>query len=114
MSELIRIPVDVTNPGQFFACCGLLELAWRKCPQVVGHFKERTFFIEGGGSFSELLCSIIEAQPIPLAPEDAETSPLLLERFSLRLNWWHDDNAGGKAFKTWPTKIRHSASAPGK
>lgn len=25
----IRINVDLTNPGQFFACCGLLELADR-------------------------------------------------------------------------------------
>jgi CRISPR-associated protein Csb3 len=25
----ITIKVDVTNPGQFFACCGLLELADR-------------------------------------------------------------------------------------
>ncbi len=25
----IQIPVDLTNPGQFFACCGLLELADR-------------------------------------------------------------------------------------
>lgn len=23
----IKIPVDLTNPGQFFACCGLLEVA---------------------------------------------------------------------------------------
>jgi CRISPR-associated protein Csx14 len=28
----IRIPVDLTNPGQFFACCGLLELADRLWP----------------------------------------------------------------------------------
>ena len=25
----IPIPVDLTSPGQFFACCGLLELADR-------------------------------------------------------------------------------------
>jgi CRISPR-associated protein Csx14 len=25
----LRIKVDPTNPGQFFACCGLLELADR-------------------------------------------------------------------------------------
>ena len=23
----ITIPIDLNNPGQFFACCGLLELA---------------------------------------------------------------------------------------
>ncbi len=25
----MSVKVDVTNPGQFFACCGLLELADR-------------------------------------------------------------------------------------
>jgi CRISPR-associated protein Csb3 len=30
--------VDVTNPGQFFACCGLLELAYRLWPGAEGSF----------------------------------------------------------------------------
>ncbi len=32
------IKVDVTNPGQFFACCGLLELAHRVWPDAEGWF----------------------------------------------------------------------------
>ena len=32
------VKVDVTNPGQFFACCGLLELAHRLWPGVEGWF----------------------------------------------------------------------------
>jgi len=35
----IRINVDVTNPGQFFACCGLLELADRLWPGAEGWFE---------------------------------------------------------------------------
>ena len=38
-SHTIRIRVDATNPGQFFACCGLLELASRLSeakPPVLG------------------------------------------------------------------------------
>ena len=31
-TQPIRIPVKLTNPGQFFACCGLLELADRLWP----------------------------------------------------------------------------------
>lgn len=34
----ISVKVDVTNPGQFFACCGLLELAHRLWPGVEGWF----------------------------------------------------------------------------
>jgi CRISPR-associated protein Csb3 len=35
----IRIYVDVTNPGQFFACCGLLELADRLWTGSEGWFE---------------------------------------------------------------------------
>lgn len=41
----ITIPVDLTNPGQFFACCGLLELADRLWPGAEGWFDGDTFFI---------------------------------------------------------------------
>lgn len=42
----ITIPVDLTNPGQFFACCGLLELADRLSPGAEGWFEDGTFFIK--------------------------------------------------------------------
>lgn len=32
------VQVDVTNPGEFFACCGLLELAHRLWPRAEGWF----------------------------------------------------------------------------
>jgi CRISPR-associated protein Csb3 len=35
----IRINVDPTNPGQFFACCGLLELANRLWGEAEGWFE---------------------------------------------------------------------------
>ena len=41
----IQIPVDLTNPGQFFACCGLLELADRLWPGAEGWFEKRLFCI---------------------------------------------------------------------
>lgn len=34
----IAVKVDVTNPGQFFACCGLLELVCRAHGEAVGWF----------------------------------------------------------------------------
>ena len=40
-----RVRVDVTNPGQFFACCGLLELADRASKNAMGKF------IESGQAF---------------------------------------------------------------
>lgn len=50
----IRINVDVTNPGQFFACCGLLELADRLWPGAEGWFEDKRFMVRCKGSFKEL------------------------------------------------------------
>lgn len=41
----ITVPVDLTNPGQFFACCGLLELADRLWPGAEGWFEGDHFLI---------------------------------------------------------------------
>ena len=43
----IRINVDVSNPGQFFACCGLLELASRLDQNATGHFENGYFLVNG-------------------------------------------------------------------
>lgn len=40
----LTIRVDVTNPGQFFACCGLFELAHRLWPDVEACFDGRGGF----------------------------------------------------------------------
>lgn len=42
-SNTIRVNLDLTNPGQFFACCGLLELADRFWDGAEGWFSERRF-----------------------------------------------------------------------
>ncbi len=55
MSEPIRINVDPTNPGQFFACCGLLELADRLWPGAEGWFEGREFCISASGTLAGLL-----------------------------------------------------------
>jgi CRISPR-associated protein Csb3 len=45
LKPTIAIPVDLTNPGQFLACCGLLELADRIWPGTEGLFERGTFFL---------------------------------------------------------------------
>jgi CRISPR-associated protein Csb3 len=37
------VEVDVTNPGQFFACCGLLELSHRLWQGTLGWFSDFSF-----------------------------------------------------------------------
>lgn len=98
----IRIAVDPTNPGQFFACCGLLELAGRHWPGSNGWFADGAFCISAPGTLQNLLSAIRTAPMEQIDPDDLMTSPLLLPApFSLRLDWWLDDRSGGSSFKTW-------------
>lgn len=63
----ITVSVDPTNPGQFFACCGLLELADRLWPGAEGWFAEggrefRIAFTGEKGTLRELLTQLGKAK----------------------------------------------------
>lgn len=66
MSELepaIRINMDPTNPGQFFACCGLLELADRLCKGgAEGWFRGQDFCIACEETAQELLRQLAQCE----------------------------------------------------
>lgn len=59
----ITVNVDVTNPGQFFACCGLLELAARLCPGTEGWFEDKDFklCINSSASAGDLINALRQA-----------------------------------------------------
>jgi len=99
----ITIPVDLTNPGQFFACCGLLELADRLWPGAEGWFDVDLFHVQCNSDLAHLVHEVAHAELIPLDPEDATASPMLLKLLNaeLRLDWWHDDRSGGREMKVW-------------
>ena len=59
----ITSPMDPTNPGQFFACCGLLELADRLWPGAEGWFGRWEFCIRCCGDFRTLLASLVLDPP---------------------------------------------------
>ena len=59
----ISVAVDPTNPGQFFACCGLLELADRLWPGAQGWFADGKFHIACAGTLSALLSALVGAAP---------------------------------------------------
>lgn len=63
----IRVRVDPTNPGQFFACCGLLELADRLWGGVEGWFEndDGEFVLsvpERGHDATELIKKLVDAR----------------------------------------------------
>jgi len=108
VSNNISVPVDVTNPGQFFACCGLLELAARLWPQTRGHFDNDEFHmgVPHGATLPRLLQAFSDC-PIDgqTGAEDDESDgedddgagPIVLRApINLTLDWWND-----RSLKPW-------------
>jgi CRISPR-associated protein Csx14 len=78
----ITIPVDLTNPGQFFACCGLLELADRLWSGAEGwfHVDGETFCLVSTGHLRELLSILLMDPPteiLRLESNDLEVRPII-------------------------------------
>ncbi|GHV22617.1 type I-U CRISPR-associated protein Cas8c [Planctomycetales bacterium] len=103
MDNEIKIEVDLTNPGQYFAGCGLLELAAKLSPEALGWF-------DGAGNFclahtpplTELLAAIVNAKITALDDHDIYASPLQIGKpFNLRLDWWKNAAHDTSALKTW-------------
>ena len=98
MSEPIRVKVDVTNPGQFFASCGLLELASRITEEgVEGWFEHDGFYLHGSlpvtsmmKTLSDISPTLME-EPAPGVRVERSIAPLklpLTESTSLTLDAW--------------------------
>jgi CRISPR-associated protein Csx14 len=102
-----RIRVDVTNPGQFFACCGLFELASRRSKTdanaTLAHFDSNgTFHLNHVESFKNLIRDVADAKIIAQTPEDRPQTPIWIGApFNVLLDWWrHESRETGK-LKTW-------------
>jgi CRISPR-associated protein Csx14 len=101
----IRVNVDLANPGQFFACCGLFELAERLWPGAEGWFANdgATFNIACDGTLPNLIGAIATAKMLPTDEKDAYSSPLVIaEPFRpLSIDWWETDQTGARDLKVW-------------
>lgn len=87
----IRVKVDPTNPGQFFACCGLLELADRLWPGAEGWFADGEFRIACEGTLDTLL-AILVMDP-PTAHEHLECNGLTVAPIIAPLSFSFDGGA---------------------
>lgn len=109
----IHINVDVTNPGQFFACCGLLELADRLWPGAEGWFERYPKISEfciwtpkENGSLKTLLdmtckCEFDVSDDANEETDDDEektsVDPIIITSpVRIVLDWWSD-----KSIKPW-------------
>ncbi len=101
----ITVNVDVTNPGQFFACCGLLELADRLWHGAEGWFADgdQVFLISGSGTLDGLVEAIASAELIHTRPSDLYSSPLIIDTpfRPLSIDWWETDLTGARDLKVW-------------
>jgi CRISPR-associated protein Csx14 len=98
-----RIPVNPSNPGQYFACCGLFELAELAAPGGEALF-------EGGSVFALNTDALMPPQRFELLPHlgderyEVTLEPLDFSFFGrvLKLNWWLNETLTGKSrLKTW-------------
>lgn len=106
----ITVKVDVTNPGQFFACCGLLELADRLWPGAEGWFEDRLFHISVDlkpdvNHLEKMLETVIECdvEVIPDERANDKEAPIRIgEPLDMSLDWWlNHDRSANRRFKTW-------------
>lgn len=95
------VSVDLTNPGQFFGCCGLLELSTRLGP-ATAWFSGHRFQVETTFSLQDVVDRLCSAQLVDVDETDRYSTALDLGApFDLRLDWWLDRRAGGQALKVW-------------
>lgn len=101
----ISVEVNASNPGQFFACCGLLELADRLWPGAEGWFspEDDKFRIAAKGSLESLVEAIADADIIATRADDPYSSPLLIGKpfRPLTVDWWESDMTGARDLKVW-------------
>jgi CRISPR-associated protein Csb3 len=112
----IQFNADPTNPGQFFACCGLLEIADRLWDGVDGWFEDKAFHCRKVGQSIALEDALAAVRDLNFEntgqgdgesssedidetddESDGELKPILIEKpIQLLLDWWKD-----KSLKTW-------------
>lgn len=98
---MICLDIDRTNPGHFFGCCGVFELAHRLWPAATARFAGTQFAVSEGG-LEELVAETVKAPLEVLEPGNQTSSALRLAGpFDLRLDWWKVE----RGLKTWAGRM---------
>ena len=88
--------VDVQNPGQFFACCGLFELAYRQgSGEVESWFSDDQFHL--AGEPDDLVENLLSCE---IKDDKDDGSIWIGAPFNLRVNWWQIRHGFGP-LQTW-------------
>jgi CRISPR-associated protein Csx14 len=109
----LRVSMDPTNPGQFFACCGLWEMAERGGATVLTHFRIEArrpryaeFVMESESELriGEWIGALRQAKASPIAPAEKSVAPVRIEwnGSAIELDWWLDRfRAEASGLKCW-------------
>lgn len=116
VSGTFQMDVDVRNPGEFLACCGLLEVAHRLSPGSEGWFDDSVFTIRSEVQLSDIVAALIreEAEEITDLGHGV-TVAALIAPLLIKLS---DDPRGRLVLDAWMTvrpekgKVVASANRP--
>lgn len=101
------VAADPCNPGHFYACCGMLEVASCLSMQAVGWWEGERFHFSGDPTLREVLTALVSANIIPQPSEmpDREDGepvgtkrvPMVVEVAGSRLfiEWYRDTSIKG-------------------
>jgi len=127
MPEL-RIAIDPANPGQFYACCGLIELFDLQGAETLSHFEasrrvpRRAEFVLRSArelNLAALLDALANAEYKALGHRDKAIAPVSvrLGPHACQLDWWLDsfrqDKSGLKLWAGQLTPAKLFAELPG-
>jgi CRISPR-associated protein Csx14 len=106
LDSSMDVQLDPTNPGQFFACCGILELANRLWPNAEGWFSSdgKTFHVAcGKHNLQEFVDAIANASINHVDEEDPYSSPIRIGQpfRELEIDWWVIEQFEARDLKVW-------------
>ena len=127
IAPTVTIAVDPANPGHYFACCGLFELAARLAANgntaepALAWFEQDSatrqwrFHLANTPTLAKLLKEITAAEIAALNSEDRAKSALEIRlsngKTNLRLDWWRHEGGSIGKLKPWAgnTSVRDIA-----
>ena len=116
MPEL-RLRLDPCNPGQFFACCGIFELAAAECDSAAAQFicdegrpRSAEFLIKGPDipALSSLLLLLRDLKFEALQHAEASVDPVCVSigGHTFEIDWWLDEfREGTTNLKCWAGQV---------
>ncbi len=100
-SGTLSFALDPTNPGHYFACCGLFELTSRLHPEATAHFDGNRFIIHAPTTLGDLFSKIATARIKAMDDNDKPLTSICISIFDLHLDWWRYEGGGIGKLKTW-------------